>query len=141
MSFAVLGDLNWLAVMVLTVVYFALGGLWFSPLMFANAWTRAIGWNMEEGQRPGAAFYIGPVITSFLGVLALAMLTVATDSDTFAEGLVLGLVTAIGIVAAQIFLIGYFEPTKPQPMVWVAITGGYHVTAFLIAAVVLAIWR
>lgn len=141
MSLSVLGDVNWLAVVVLTVGYFGLGGLWFSPVMFATSWTRAIGWDMEEGEQPGALFYLGPAATSLLSVLALAMLTVATRTDTFVEGLVLGLVAAVGIAGSQIFLAGYFDPKKPQPMVWVAITGGYHVVGLMVSAVILALWR
>ena len=32
------------------VIYFALGALWYSPVLFAKAWQRSIGWDPE--QRP-----------------------------------------------------------------------------------------
>ncbi|MQA25388.1 MAG: DUF1761 family protein [Micromonosporaceae bacterium] len=92
-------------------------------------------WSGKSSDEPG------PAATSLLSVLALAMLTVATRTDTFAEGLVLGLVAAVGIAGSQIFLAGYFDPMKPQPMVWVAITGGYHVVGLMVSAVILALWR
>jgi hypothetical protein len=40
MSFDVLGDLNWLAVIVATVAYFALGAIWYAPAVFGNLWMR-----------------------------------------------------------------------------------------------------
>ncbi len=43
MTFDVLGDLNWLAVLVAGVAFFALGGLWYSNLMFGKQWSLAVG--------------------------------------------------------------------------------------------------
>lgn len=52
----------------------------------------------------------------------------------------LGLVIGIGIAGAVLFVTGYFDPKKPKPMTWVAITGGYHLAGLLIASVVVSIW-
>jgi hypothetical protein len=112
MSFDALGDMNWLAVIVATVAYFALGGLWFSKLMFANAWQRAMGWEETEEESYGPEFYIGPFVTCLLSTIAVGMLAVATGSDTLAEGLVLGLVVGVGVCAAVLFVTGYFDQRK-----------------------------
>ncbi|MDQ2933502.1 MAG: DUF1761 domain-containing protein [Chloroflexota bacterium] len=50
MSIDALGDLNWLAVIVGPVVYFAIGAVWSTPILFGNTWQRAIGW--DETRRP-----------------------------------------------------------------------------------------
>ena len=39
MSFDALGDLNWLAVIVAAIAYFALGAIWFAPPVFGKART------------------------------------------------------------------------------------------------------
>ena len=41
-------EVNWLAVLAATVAAFVLGGLWYSPLMFARRWQAA------AGSAPGA---------------------------------------------------------------------------------------
>lgn len=87
-----LGELNWLAVIVATVVYFALGALWYAPPVFGNAWMRAAGTVMQEGERPGPAIYFTPLIGYFIAVIATAMLAAATGSTTLSQGIVLGLV-------------------------------------------------
>jgi hypothetical protein len=140
MSFDALGDMNWLAVIVATVAYFALGGLWFSKLMFANAWQRAMGWEETEEESYGPEFYIGPFVTCLLSTIGVGMLAVATGSDTLAEGLVLGLVVGVGVSAAVLFVTGYFDQRKPQPMVWVAVTAGYHLVGLLAASAILSTW-
>ena len=59
----------------------------------------------------------------------------------FAEGIALGLVVAIGFAVTITFVSAQFESNKPQPMVWGAVTAGYHVVGNLVAAIIVAIWR
>ena len=140
MSFDTLGDLNWLAVIVATIAYFALGALWYAPPVFGRAWQRAGGVEMVEGQRPGIAFYLGPLLTCFLAAVATAMLALATTSTTFGEGVVLGVVLGVGVAAAVVFVMGIFDTHKPDPMTWFAISAGYHLVGLTIAAVIVALW-
>lgn len=140
MSFDVLGDLNWLAVGVATLAYFAFGGLWFSTAAFGRQWQRAIGWEPAEGETPGPEYYIGPLITCLIATVATAMLAEATGTDTFAEGLVLGLVLGVGVAGAVLFVTGYFDPKKPRPATWFGVTAGYHLIGIVIAAITLALW-
>ena len=138
MSFDVLGDLNWLAVIVATIAYFALGAIWYAPPVFGNLWMRAGGIQVPE--QPQATFYIIPFLTCLLATVAVGMLAAATGSNTVGEGIVLGLVTGVGIALSGLFVTGFFDPQKPQAMVWAAVVSGYHVVGLMIAAVILAIW-
>ena len=140
MSFDVLGELNWLAVIVATVVYFALGALWYAPPVFGNAWMRAAGTVMQEGQRPGPAIYVTPLIAYFIAVIATAMLAQATGSDTFGEGVVLGLIVGVGYAVAGTAVEATFG-NRPQNSVWFLITASYNLVGLLIAAVIVSVWR
>jgi len=141
MSFGVLGDLNWLAVIVAAIVYFGIGGLWFAPVAFGKQWQDAIGWNeADAAQATSVKMYVIPAVTCLVATVALAMVSEATTTDTFGEGIVLGLVTGIGLVGSGLFVTGFFDPRKPKPQTWIAITGGYHVVGLLVAAVILALW-
>jgi uncharacterized protein DUF1761 len=140
MTFDVLGDMNWLAAIVGGIAYFALGAVWFTPATFGKAWQRAMGWEMPSGGSPGPAFYIGPLITCLLAAIAVGMLAQATGSDTFGEGIVLGLVTGVGIAGAVLFVTGVFDPKKAEPVTWFGITAGYHLVGLLIASVIVSLW-
>ena len=140
MSFEVLGDLNWLAVIVATIVYFAIGGVWFANAFLRKAWERAGGFELPADQRPSPAYFIGPFITSLLTTIAVAMLAKASGTDTVGEGIVLGLVTGVGIAAAVVAVTGLFDPQKANPRTWVAISAGYHVVSLLVVGVILAVW-
>ena len=138
MSFEVLGDLNWLAVIVATIAYFAIGGIWFANAFLGRGWQRAGGFEIDQG--PGPAYFIGPFITCLITTIAVAMLARATGTDTVGEGIVLGLVTGVGIAASVLAVSGLFDPQKRNPGAFVAISAGYHVVSLLIVAVILAVW-
>jgi uncharacterized protein DUF1761 len=136
-----LGDLYWPAVLVATIAYFAVGGLWFSPPVFGKVWVKALGWEERPEEGPGPSYYIGPFITCLVATIATAMLAGASGSDTVAEGIALGLVTGVGLVGSALFVTGFFDPKKPQPMVWFAVTGSYHLVGLLVASVIVSIWK
>jgi hypothetical protein len=141
MSFGVLGDLNWVAVVVGAVVYFGVGGLWYSPVAFGKQWQEAIGWTeADAAQATPAKMYVVPAVTCLLSTIGLAMVSEATSTETFGEGVVLGLVVGVLVVAPALFVTGFFDPRKPKPQTWIGITAGYHVVSLLIVAVILALW-
>ena len=140
MSFSVLGELNWLAVIVAAVVYFAVGGLWFMPRVFGNIWMRAIGWEPTEEDRPSAAVYLGPLVTCLVAAIALGMFAYATGSDTFGEGIVLGLVAGIGVAGAVLAVTAYFDPKSPKPWTTFGVHAGYHLVGILVTSVIVSVW-
>jgi len=77
-TFDVLGDLNWLAVLVAALAYFAIGALWYAPPLFGKAWMAAGGMTTPEaGSRPSPAIYLTPLVGSVLSSVALAILAAA----------------------------------------------------------------
>jgi hypothetical protein len=141
MSFDVLGDLNWLAVIAGGLAYFALGAVWFAPPLFGRAWQRAMGWEMPEGESPGPALYIGPLLTCLVAALAVGMVAEATGSTSAADGIVLGLVAGVGISGSVLFVTGVFDPKKPQPLAWFGISAGYHLVGLVIASIIVSLWN
>ena len=87
MSLDTLAQLNWPAVIVGAVVYFALGAAWFTPALFGRPWQRAIGWD-ESRQAPetSPAVYALPAVFYLFSAIATGMLARATGSDTVGEG-------------------------------------------------------
>ena len=143
MSFDTLGDVNWLAVIVATIVYYALGALWYSRALFGNIWMASIGWepDPEEGPQMSTAEMVMPFLAFLVGVIALGMLAVATGTDTLGEGLVLGLVVGVGIAAVTTLVTAVYDPMSPKPMTWFWVTGGYHVVGIVVASAILGAWQ
>jgi hypothetical protein len=142
MSFAALGQLNWLAVVVGAAIYFVLGAVWFMPAVLGRPWMRAIGWD-ESRQPPSMSpvAYALPAVAYLVAAIATGMLAAATGSDTLAEGVVLGVVVGAGYALTLTAVDAAFDPNKPQPWTWFAISGAYHFIGLLIVAVLVSVWR
>jgi len=142
MSFDTLTDLNWLAAIVAALAYFAIGAVWYAPPVFGRAWMAAGGMTEEQtGDGPGAAIFAVPLIGSVLSAISLGMLAAASDTDTASEGLLLGIVVAIGFALSIALVTATFESTKPQPMVWGALTAGYHIVGTIVAGAIIGGWQ
>jgi uncharacterized membrane protein len=127
---------------VAALAYFAIGAAWYAPPLFGKAWMAAGGMTLpEDGSRPSPAIYLTPLVGSVLSAVALGMLAKATGTDTLQRGIVLGLVVAIGFAVSITFVTAQFESEKPKPMVWGAITAGYHAVGILVAAIIVASWQ
>jgi Protein of unknown function (DUF1761) len=142
MNLDVVGQVSWIPVIVGAIVYFALGAAWFSPLVLGRAWQRSIGWDASrEPPRMTPVSMLAPFAAYLVAAAATGILAVATASDTLGEGLVLGLVVGLGFAATATAVDAAFDPDRPQPWVWFAITAAYHVLGLLIVGVLVSVWR
>lgn len=141
MTLDTLGELNWLAVLVAGVAYFALGAVWYQPMVLGRAWMRAIGMD-PSSVAPGqnAPAYAVTLMGYLVAAVAMAMLARATGSDTLADGLILGLVVGIGFKAAIFLATAPFDVNRPQPWTLAILNSAYHVIGLVIVAVIVSVW-
>ena len=142
MSFDVLGDLNWLAVIVAAIAYFAIGAVWYAPPVLGKTWMAAGGITVEqtEGGPGGGGLRRAARRQPALGDRARHAR--GGDGNRHAgRGLVLGAVIAVGFALAISFVTATFESTKPKPMVWGAVNAGYHIVGNLVAAAIIGAWQ
>jgi hypothetical protein len=137
-----LGGLNWLAVIVGAVIYFVLGAVWFAPPVFGKPWMAAIGFD-ESRPRPemSPASYAGPAVFYLIASIATGVLAKATGTDTLTEGIILGLVVGIGYALVVTATDAVFDPNKPKPWNWFAISGAYHVISLAIVGAVFGLLK
>lgn len=141
MDLSVLGDLNWLAVIVATIAYFALGALWYAEFVFGRAWQRSAGWDLNPPDNAGAGIYLVPLATCFAATLATAMIAAASNTDNIMEGILLGLVVGVGVALPVLLVSGVYDMTKPAPMTFAAIGAGYHIVGLALVGAILGLWR
>jgi polyferredoxin len=66
-------EVNYLAVLVATVVTMVLGFLWYSPVLFGHAWAKLRNVKMEEMSGGGPLTYILTALTALGGSFILAL--------------------------------------------------------------------
>lgn len=141
MNLESLGQLNWLAVVVAALAYFALGAIWYMPFAFGRPWQRSIGWDEARQAEASPLTYAAPALFAFASSIATALLANATGATDVGGGLALGLVVGIGYGLALTAYEAVFDPNKPGPWVWFAISGAYHLVGLVIVAVIVSAWR
>jgi len=130
--------LNLWAVLVATLAAFLIGGLWYSPFLFAGAWQRASGLTAADlaAQNRGRIFSLAFVLTLVMAV-NLAMFLDAPGT-TFVWGAAAGFLAGFGWVALSFGVVGLFES---RPLSYVLVNGGYMVVAFVVMGAIIGGWR
>ena len=135
MLFDYFDDLNWLAVIVATLVYFFIGFLWYADFAFGKQYREATG--QEEGTNPDPIAIVVNVVAWFLAAVALALVAKGIGADTWDDGLVLGLVVGIGFVLTHV-VADIFYTKRPKSLLW--ILGAYNVIGITVMGIILGAW-
>ena len=130
--------INHIAVSVCAFLSLAIGGLWWSPLLFAKAWQKENG--LTDEQLAGANLLKTFVLTFLLAWLMSYNLAffLGAPGTTWQWGLIAGLLTGVGWVAAMFVVIALFEQ---RSLKYILINGGYIVVYFAVIGLILGIWR
>jgi hypothetical protein len=127
---------NFFSIPVGVVAAFALGGLWYSPLLCAKAWQRRIGKTREELGSP-----VRPMLVTVAGLGAMAIvifiLAGLIDFDA-ASGALLGLGLGLGLIAPCL-AINYAYGARGF-ILWL-IDVGYQVLALVVIGAVIGAMR
>ena len=138
--------LNWLAIIVAAIVIFALGGLWYSPVLFVKRWM-ALQNRTEEQMRAQAAssnmplMYASAFGTGFIIAAGMALVLAHFSSDiapTAAHGAMFGFLFWLAFAAPTSYATALFSG-KPKQL-WLIDTS-YNLVSFVLAGIILAVWR
>jgi len=130
------GDLNWLAVVVATLAWFAFSAVWYSVPPLSQAWASAAGVDTEADGPPLALLFVPTLIGYFVTTIVIALLVEGTGVETLADGVVLGVVLGIGFGVVGALVNQVYE--RKGSSYWL-INGINAVIAFAIVAGILAI--
>src|SRR5262249_9677597 len=134
-------QVNYLAVLVTGIAIFVLGGLWYSPVLFAKKWISLMGKSQDElkaasGSMPIA--YLSVFVCGLLTSFAMAVILHHFTDLTALRGAAVGVLCWLGFAGATSYGSGLFSM---QPKLLWLINSGYNLVSFVIAGVILALWR
>ena len=126
-------DVNWIAVLLCAVSSLVLGGIWYSPALFAKPWQRAAGLSEDQAAGGNMAVIFG---AAFLLSLVAASVFAMFLGRNFGLGPAIGAGASAGLAwVAASFGINYLFERRPLNL-WL-INGGYHTLQFTLFGAIL----
>lgn len=126
-------EIDWIAVLAATIASFAVGALWYSPLLFAKPWQRETGLSDEEiGRADMRKTFAGAFILTFLAALAFAAFLGPNAGLVF--GASAGFAAGLFWVAGALGVNYLFEQRSLR--LWL-INGGYNVATFTVIGAII----
>ena len=139
---------NFLAIIVMALVYMGIGWLWYSPKLFGNMIscptkmegrpeTRVDG-KTDEDKMCCWKSYVGEFVLACIIGYVLSLFAIAMSFDTFVQGVKLGFWSWLGFVATTMFSKVLWTH---KPIVNFYISAGFYLLMLVLMGGVLAVWH
>ncbi len=135
-----LHDLNYLAIAAAGAAKFALGGLWYSPLLFKQPWLAAMKFSEEElakAKGQGAPVLAITFVVGFVQAFALAVVLKAIKSDCVGCAVGTAMMLSVAFAAVPIGINYLFERRSLR---FFLVNAGYDLVGMVIAGAILGAW-
>jgi hypothetical protein len=130
--------INYLALLVATIIKLVLGMLWYSPLLFGRSWMNLTGCDPKDMKSSMPAAMLVDFVASFLMSFVLLHAVHYAGAQSAAQGAAVGFFNWIGFVAAV--TIGSVVYEK-RPFKLFLLNNGFYLIALPIMGAVVAVWR
>jgi hypothetical protein len=131
-----LGDLNWLAIIVAAVAWFAFSAIWYSVPPLSNAWLRAA--KVTPGDGPPLVALLVPTFIGYLvTTVVIALIAQAVGASELIDGLTLGIVLGIGFGVIGAAVVQIYE--QKGGSYWL-INGINAIIAYSIVSIIVTVW-
>lgn len=132
-----LGDLNWTAVVVATLVWFGFSAIWYSVPPLSKAWASAARVDTTGDGPPLALLFIPTLIGYFVTTVVIALLAREIGAETVSDGVALGVVLGIGFGMVGALVNQVYERKGNS---YFLINGINAVIAYAIVAAIVTVW-
>jgi len=133
-------EVNYTAMFVSALVYFAGGALWYSGALFGKVWMELVGLTrekLETERKENWKPFLTSIISALLISYAIGRLIDYTSVRTVTGALHLAFWSWLCFVMTTSLTNSIFAG---RPIKLVLIDGGYHLYGFLVAAVIQTVW-
>lgn len=130
-------EINYLAVLTAALATFAIGALWYSPVLFARIWMKELGFTKEELSK-GNIFKIFGISLLLMLVIAFNLAAFIGSESDWKFGMTAGALAGIGWVAAAMGVNYLYE--RKSFRFWL-INAGYMAVSFTVMGAILGSWH
>ena len=130
-----MGNINYLAALVAAVSSLLIGGVWFSPILFARAWQREAQLTDDQVQRGAGKALGGAFVLALVIALNLAMFLGPHAGIAWGAGA--GALAGIGWATASLATVYLFER---RSLMLIVIDGGYLAVSYAAMGAIIGAW-
>ncbi len=130
-------DINYWAVLVSALATFVIGSIWYSPILFANAWMKELGLT-KAGMGKVNMFKIFGISFLLMLIIAFNLAAFIGPQSDLQFGLTAGALAGFGWVAAAMGINYLFE--RKSFRFWL-INAGYMVVSFTLMGAIIGAWH
>jgi hypothetical protein len=132
-----LAHINWVAVLIATVLGFGIGAIWFNPNVFGNSWMADLGKRREDFKNGPAKSMGLTFVTTLITAIGVAWLIRLLGAYSLMGGIKVGLLVGVAFVATSYYSDGLFEERKTR---LIGITAAHRVLMLVIMGAILGKW-
>jgi uncharacterized membrane protein len=130
-------ELNWLAIIVAAISAFALGGLWYSPVLFVKVWMRETGITEESAKSANMVKIFG--LSFLLAMLAAILLGLFLGHDAGGGvGALSGFLIGLGTIFTFLGITYLFER---RSLAHFLVNASYGVAALTLMGFIIGVWQ
>lgn len=131
--------LNYWAILVVWIIYMAVGAFWYSPAGFAKQWTKLTGIDIlkiPENQATKILLFVA--LSALIQTFTLAVVLNSLDVTSVVNGLLAGLVLWFGFTAATTVGVTLYSQ-RSWGFWW--LNSAYFLVVMLVGSVILTLWQ
>jgi hypothetical protein len=135
-------DLNLAPLFAVAVANFLLSWLWYSPLLFAKPWAKALGLDIEKGmteedKKRMPMLFASGIFSSFALSFALQVLIYSLGASTLGQGALIGALAWFGFALTG-SLGTLWEGRKPTVLL---VNNGLFFVSYAVFGGIIAVWH
>lgn len=134
-----LARINWMSVVVATIVGFGLGAIWYNQKVFGAAWMADLGITRETPMKTSMVQSMGVnFVMTLLTAIGVAWLIRLTGAKSLVGGIKVGLLCGFAFVVTSYVGDAQYAQTRNR---FLAITAGYRAAMITLMGAILGKWH
>jgi Protein of unknown function (DUF1761) len=131
-------SVNWWAILAAVTANFVIGGVWYSPVLFAKPWLEMAGVGKRKFDAGLPIALLVDLVSSFLIAFVLVHAIRYAGAHDFGSGLFVAFWIWLAFVATVLIASVTYEH---KPFKYFAINAGFRFVAIMVMAAILTLWK
>lgn len=130
--------INHAAVFTIVLIQQVIGGMWYSPVLFAGPWIQLTGKTMADFENATFTPYVVSIVASIITTYIMAYLFKKLHVDNFLKGLFYALLLWLAFLFVEMMTFNSFEM---RPVGLTLINSGKSFLTFIVSGFILGMWK